>query len=214
MTVMSRIWKTGIVSLLLAVASLQEPAGAAAQGTFEGVITAVAITEGERDEMVLRVKGTQWRLEMEIDGDRGVMIRDRNGRTMSLIEESRQFHLFPVPEGEDEPVQYTATGRKETVAGHPCEYYRIRDPNGLMDGDQACITNALGFVGFTGAAPLSPADERAIRSQFASGFFILKLLDSRGGTISTFTNVERTSVSDTMFAPPPGYTELRMPTGR
>jgi hypothetical protein len=206
----ARIGGGGIAPLLLLVA-FQQPADVAAQATFEGVITAVSITDGERDEMVLRLKGSQWRLEMEMDGDRGAIIRDRNGRVLSLIEETRQYHVFPVVPGDDEVMEFTALGRTETVAGLPCEYYRIRDPNGLMDGDQACITKALGFVGFSGAAPLSPADERAIRRQFGTGFFILKLLDSRGGTSYTVTSVERVAVSDAMFAPPAGYTELRMP---
>jgi hypothetical protein len=211
MTVETRIRQAGAIALLLSVGTFQQPASAAAQATFEGVITAVSISDGERDEMVLRIKGSQWRLDMDIDGERGAILRDRNGRVMSLIEETRQFHLFPVVPGEDEIMEFVAMGRKETVAGYPCEYYRIRDPNGLMDGDQACITTALGFVGFTGAAPLSPADERAIRRQFGAGFFILELLDSRGRPAFTVTKVERTALSDAMFAPPAGYTELRTP---
>lgn len=203
-------WKTGVVSLLLSCGAFYPAAAVTAQGAFEGVVTAVSISDGERDELVLRIKGSQWRLDMDIDGDRGAILRDRNGRVMSLIEETRQFHLFPSDPDDDQIMEFVPLGRNETVAGYSCTYHRIRDPNGILDGDEACITTALGFVGFSGITPLGPADERAIRRQFGSGFFILKLIESDGGTAFTVTKIERVPLSDAVFSPPAGYTELRM----
>jgi hypothetical protein len=185
--------------------------GAAAQNGFEGVITATATSDGERTESVMRVKDSRWRLEMEMDGERGAIIRDRNGRMMSLIESTRQYMYLPELEGEDDPMQFTATGQSETVAGHQCRYYRIRDPNGVQDGDEVCVTTELGFVGFGPSGPFGAADERTLRQQFRDGFLILKSRDPRGAVEYEVTRIERTSVSDAMFAPPPGYTELQRP---
>lgn len=184
---------------------------ATTRDSFEGVITATMMADGERIESIMRVKGSRWRLEMEMDGERGALIRDESGRTMTLMEGTRQYVYLPELPGDDEPLQFTATGQSETIAGYPCRYYRIHDPNGVQDGDEVCITTALGFVGFGPSGPYSAADERALRQQFADGFLVLKTRDPQGVIEYEITSIERTAVSDAMFAPPPGYTEIQHP---
>jgi hypothetical protein len=179
---------------------------------FEGVITAVVTSDGERTQSTMWVKGSRVRIDMEMDGERGAIIHDANGRTISLLESARQYFVFPeVPADDDEPMRFTATGQSETVAGYRCQFYRIQDPNGVQDGDEACITTELGWVGFGAAGIRRAADERALRQQFRDGFLILKSREPQGGTEFEVTRIERTSVSDDRFAPPPGFTEMRTP---
>jgi hypothetical protein len=193
------------------------PAGGArpSQGDFEGVITAVSTAGGERDEIILRIKGARWRMEMEMDGDRGAIVRDENGRLMSVMDDTRQYAFLPqIPDEEEDALTFVPLGRSETIAGYRCDHYRVVDPSGIQDGDTVCVTTELGWVGFGPGGPMSPAEERSMRAQFGDGFLILRTVDGRGDGESVVTRVERTAVSDALFAPPAGYTELGAPSGR
>jgi hypothetical protein len=182
--------------------------GAAAQGDFEGVIHVTTFDDGESIDGVLRVKGARWRFETEMDGEQAVIVRGRDGRVFSIIHSQRQYAWFPQLSGDDEAMQFEATGATDRVAGYECTYHRIRDPDGVLDGDEVCVTAALGFVGVgpTGAATM--LDDAAIRQQFRDGFMILKSRDSQGVVEYEVTRIERTAVGDDMFEPPAGYTEL------
>lgn len=185
--------------------------GATAQGDFEGVIHVATYDEGQPTPGVLRIRGTRWRFETEMDGERAAIVRNSDGRVFSVSDEERQYAWFPVISGEDEPLQFEATGESEMVAGYECRYYRIRDPNGLQDGDQVCVTTALGFAGMGPGAAGARLDEAALRQQFREGFMILKSLDAQGAVEYEVTRIERTAVADDMFVPPAGYSELGGP---
>jgi hypothetical protein len=227
--------KTIVVSLALLLAACGEPdaapSGEAAEhpgggartaaparqgsGDFEGVITVLSTSHGERDEMILRIKGARWRMEMEMDGDRGAMIRDENGRLISVMDDTRQYAFLPqLPDEEEDALTFVPLGRSETIAGYRCDHYRVVDPSGIQDGDAVCVTTELGWVGFGPGGPLGAADERAMRAQFGDGFLILRSVDGQGDGESVVTRVERTAVSDALFAPPPGYTEVGGSAGR
>jgi hypothetical protein len=208
------MYRTGLISLLSAAAVALLPMNLSAQGAFEGVITGTTMIDGETGEVIVRVKGSKSRLEFDADGERAVIIRDGDGRVLSLLEETRQYFVSSVPPGEDDDAaQFAPTGRSETIAGYPCEYYRMDDPSGIQDGDEVCVTTALGFVGFGAAGSLAPGDEGAIREQFPNGFLILKTLDSTGAVDYVVTEIERTALDDSLFEPPSGYTEFKMPGG-
>lgn len=94
------------------------------------------------------------------------------------------------------------------MAGHDCRYYRLRDPNGVQDGDQVCVTTAFGFAGMGPGAAGARLDDMALRQQFRDGFMILKSRDAQGQVEYEVTAIERTAVADDMFEPPAGYAEL------
>jgi hypothetical protein len=182
--------------------------GAAAEGDFEGVIHVVTFDEGEGTPGVLRIKGPRWRFETEMEGERGAVVRGRDGRVFSVSDSERLYAWFPDVPGEDEPMQFEATGESETVAGYECRYYRVRDPNGLQDGDRVCVTPAFGFAGMGAGAVGAGLDDAAIRQQFRDGFMILKSRNPQGVVEYEVTRIERTAVADNMFEPPAGYTEM------
>jgi hypothetical protein len=182
--------------------------GAATQGDFEGVIHVATFDEGESTPGVLRIKGTRWRFETEMEGERAAIVRGSDGRVFSVSDSERQYAWFPDVGGEDEPLQFEPTGESETVAGYECRHYRLRDPNGLQDGDQVCVTTALGFAGMGPGAAGAQLDDAALRQQFRDGFMILKSRDAQGVLEYEVTRVDRTAVPDDMFEPPAGYTEL------
>lgn len=185
--------------------------GAAAQGDFEGVIHITTFDEGESMAGVLRIKGSRWRFETEMDGERAAFVRGRDGRAFTVIHSERQYVWLPDMGGEDEAMQFEATGASETVAGYECRYHRVRDPDEVMDGDEVCVTTALGFVGIGPTGAATRLDDAALRQQFRDGFMILRSRNRQGVVEYEVTRVERTAVADDMFEPPAGYTELRAP---
>ncbi len=187
------------------------PAGLAAQVRFEGVVTMMTgMAKGKGVESHLYIKGNQAR--MERGGAMGALIRDGNGRLMTVMDGAKRYAVLGSVPNEG-GLRFEATGKSESVAGYPCKYFKVTHPSGSGQEDtQACVTSALGFVGLgVGGGP--GLDERALRAQFGDGFLVLKVLDSKGATSTEATKVERRALSDAMFAPPPGYTEMKLPGG-
>ena len=61
--------------------------------------------------------------------------------------------------------------------------------------------------------PWGFADRVEGDDQFGDGFLVLKVLDSKGATSTEVIKVDRRPLSDALFAPPPGYTETKLPNG-
>jgi hypothetical protein len=183
---------------------------ASAGGDFEGVVTVRTFDEGESTVMTITVKGTNWRMDTEMEGERGSIIRTADGRLIALMHDERQYHVSTPPADGGDATTYVRLGESETVAGHRCEYYRMDEPGGPQDGDQVCVTTALGFVGVRSGGGVGD-DERAIREQFRDGFMILKSRDAGGRVESEVTGIERRRVGDDAFEPPPGYSRLGVP---
>lgn len=118
-------------------------------GDFEGVISTNTFMDGQRIEQTLSVKGSRWRFDMEMDGDRASIIRGGDGRVFSLLHDSREWVYFPVVPSSptDAGIRFEATGERASIAGYSCQYYVMKDPDGLQEGDRACITAEFGFVG-------------------------------------------------------------------
>lgn len=193
-----------------------------AQGAFEGVVT-LAIAMGDKPTTATAwIKGDRLRMETQIAGIPGAMISDGKGNMIMLIAPMKQYSVMNMKGMMDAAgpgtLQFAKTGRRDTVVGQSCEYYtmaRTAAKDGAMG--QACVTTELGFVGLNvgsrGSGMLSPADEAALRKQFPTGFMVLKQLGADGKQLYEVTKIARESVADSMFVPPAGYTEMKMPMG-
>lgn len=207
----------GAVALLVGSAGL-----ARAQGAFEGVVT-LAISMGDKPTTATAwIKGDRLRMETQIAGIPGAIISDGKGNMIMLIAPMKQYSVMNMKSMMDAAgqgtLQFTKTGRRDTVVGQSCEYYtmaRSSAKDGAMG--QACVTTELGFVGLNvgsrGSGMLSPADEQALRKQFPSGFMVLKQLGAEGKQLYEVTKIAREAVADSMFEPPAGYSEMKMPMG-
>jgi len=185
-----------------------------AQKDFEGVITwGSVLATGGAGQTVISVKGGKTRVEMS-DPKRGqsfTSIRDGSGRIIMVIAPKKAYYVMGTARELLDARKYEATGRKETVAGYPCEYYRVLDAKGQNeDNEEACITTALGFVGVGPGGALADDEAKAIRQQFRDGFFMLKATH-KGRPPVQVLKIERKPLSDDLFAPPAGYTEIKMP---
>jgi len=198
--------------LAFGIATATGASAAAAQSAFEGVITATAYAEGQGTEVVFRVKGGKIRMELIEDGDRGILIADGTGSVISVDDAERVYYRVPPPpdRGPELP-DLVRLGRSETVAGHRCEYFRY--PLSAEDGEavDVCIATGLGFMGWIRAELSSPAEERRLRRQFPAGAVILKAVEPGGAVAFLVAKIERTRLSDALFAPPAGYREVRLP---
>ena len=193
--------------LRAALAAAAFPAALAAQSTFEGVLTIRVGSGNGPGSGKYWIKGAQMRVD---GGEQGTMIRDASGRLLTLIDSQRRYMVVASMNRAAQLPKFSPTGKRETIAGYPCSYYTEHDARGGQD-QEVCITTALGFSGLGPNGPLAPNDERALRDQFKTGFMVLKSVDHNGTVIKLVTNVQKTSVSDAMFAPPAGYTEVKMP---
>ena len=77
---MGKSTEFGLVPILASLFLSLAPAGLAAQGSFEGVVTMVATSDDERHEHTVSIKGSMWRTDTNIGGERNAIIRTGDGR--------------------------------------------------------------------------------------------------------------------------------------
>jgi hypothetical protein len=200
------------------------PVHATAQGKFEGIITLSASNSAHTTLMTIWVKNPQVRTQLARNGEGSVTyIVDRNGRFLRLMEMHgrKMYMVMPseqastVAAAAGSGVKYVATGQSETVAGYPCKYYQILDPNGFHAKDiRYCVTTALGFIDLDLSGRIPAPDKPEAHQQFEDGYFVLKAVkvaDGKDIPQWEVSKIEPASVSDTLFVVPAGYTEMRMP---
>ena len=202
-----------VASLLLLAAT---PSVIAAQ-TFEGIVTAkVHAADGrEATEVIYALRGGVMRMEMATRGDmRNIIIVDTPAKTnYVLMPPQKTYMAMPFTTGGAEapgpPPEIIRTGRKETIAGHTCEHWLVKDPSGDLD---VCVAAGLGAP-FTMGAGMGrePAWTGALRDQRG---FPLKVARAGGATILEVTKIERKTLDPALFAPPADYKKMELPTGR
>jgi len=201
-------------TLMLAAAVIAGtiPATLMAQKDFEGTITwGSVLATGGAGQTVMSVKNGKTRVDMT-DPRKGTFtsIRDGSGRIMMLIAPKKMYYVMGNARELLEPMTYEPTGLKETVAGYPCEYYRVTDSKGgNFNNAEECVTTALGFVGVSQGGAMTDDQAKAIRKQFPNGFMILKVSHNGKPPVQVL-KVEKKSLSDDLFAPPADYTEAKM----
>jgi hypothetical protein len=196
--------------VLLGLAAVTGPATLAAQA-FEGVVSGTTFDGGKARPFTTEVKGRRWRGQDERGNG---MISDGSGTLLMVDAEQRVYrrmpNVFAAGAAMMRRVTLTPTGKHETVAAQSCEYYAVSPGPRPSAIQQVCITQALGLVGIEGAFNFC-AGGSAVRSEFAKGCLVLKVLGRGGEPMYEVTRVERRSVSDAEFAPPAGFTEVKTP---
>jgi hypothetical protein len=201
----------------------------AAQG-FEGSVTYKLPTAKKgTGEMVQHYKGSRVRMEgMGREG--GAMIMDATAGTMMMIMPSEKMYMTMDLKGhmgndkaDPKDAKVTPLGTKETIAGRSCENYLVGD----KQEDEICVAKGMGFFlagtpsgpmggSMRGGDPTDLAANPELRKMFKDGFFPLRISKIKGGKREVemeATLIEPKTLDASLFEPPAGYKEMKMPGG-
>jgi hypothetical protein len=195
----------------------------AAQG-FDGVMQFASYEDhpDHPDTMTQITKGSKIRLE-GMGGSGGAMIMNGTDRIV-LIPEQKAYMMMPASFGADQAGKQASkhhgtavkTGKKETVAGIPCEvwHYQGMNSDGKPEEGDACIARGAGLMVNRLAGGLSggyfDAGGEAFAEEMKKGSGLLKVT-ANGKVQFEAIKAQATSVPDAMFAPPPDYKPMGMP---
>lgn len=198
----------------LAVAVSIAPAAAHSQGStpFEGVVT---FSTGQGRTMDYSIRQGLIRVDMNEGGQRAAMIANPAAREMYMVmPEQKMYMVMTMPEDKASAAQAnypepTKTGRKEVVAGHECEYYRIAHEESETE---VCLAGDMGaFRGFGG--PMGNRKSPAWQKELGEKHFPLKVIatiDGKKEVVLEATKVERKKLPASLFAPPSSYRKMEM----
>jgi len=201
----------------------------AAQG-FEGSVTykLPSAKKGER-EMVQHYKGSRVRMEGMGRQD-GAMIMDATAGTMMMIMPSEKMYMTMDLKGhmgddkaEAKDAKVTPLGTTETIAGRTCENFLV----GEKQEDEICVAKGMGFFmagtprgpmggSMGGGDPVEFASNPGLRKLFKDGFFPLRISKVKNGKREVemeATAIEPKTLDPSLFEPPAGFTEMKMPAG-
>lgn len=248
---MTRIFHAALAACTVALACLAVPS-AAAQTGFEGVTTFVqhSKTDGKTTTMVQTTKGKNVRLEGMDNAN--IMIFNGTDHSMIMVEpEKKQYLTISQADMEqmgammkamtdrmkganagkgdakgkdDFKVDFSRTGRTETVAGRRCAVWHgsTTDSDGKKKEGEACVAQGAGFALYDimlnnpMAAHMRGPMQREMEKfkELASGGKgILKVTSLEGGkpfVEMEATKIEPKRISDDAFKPPADYTGRSM----
>jgi Domain of unknown function (DUF4412) len=189
---------------------------AAAQSTFEGVVT-IQVDAGPSGQQPMQysVKGNKVRMDISTQGMQMVMLFDGATHTMDMVIPMRQMYMERTVDDPrvmaDSVVAASKidwTGKKETIAGYACEHANITDDQG--QATDVCLAKGLGgFVqvgsGMGGRGSMGGGWEGHIGQLFP-----LKV-ERNGAVEMLVTKIEKKSIDDSIFSIPDGYQKMTMP---
>jgi hypothetical protein len=208
---------------LLAVAGTSS--GLAAQ-EFEGMFT-VKVKDMPGGTLKTFMKGGKYRMEVSMEGQSMAIIADpAAGETYMLVPQQQMAMVMKMSDAEKlageragtaaANAKLEALGKKEEIAGHSCDYYRISD--GTRNTD-VCLATGLGT--FRGGSSLfaGPPGPRSgggapswAREVLAKGAFPLKVVDGNGKVLWEVTAVERKTLEAELFVVPANFQRMAMPS--
>jgi hypothetical protein len=196
---------------------------------FEGIVTAKARAMPSGD-MKSFVKGGKLRIEVVRpgQGEVALIVDPAAGETYMVMPAQSMYMVIKMSDAErmadsllrrnlpDSSATLTASGRKDQIAGHECEYYRFQDARSATD---ICVAMGIGVI--RGAAamfggmprPGRPAETPPwIRALIRKGAFPLKVADTTGAMIWEVTALEAKQLDADLFVPPAGFRRMDMPS--
>jgi hypothetical protein len=206
------------VSLLAATASRLT-----AQG-FDGVMQFASYERDSEkaDTLTQMTKGSKIRFEgMGRSG--GAMIMDGTDRII-LLPDQKQYMNMPADFGGREAAAEAAkhhgvaekTGKTEKIAGIACEdwHYKGTDDDGKAEEGDVCLAKGAGLMinRLSGgiAGHIFDAGGEAFNKAISNGGGIMKVTNN-GKVVLVAVRAQASSLPDSMFAPPAGYTKMEMP---
>jgi hypothetical protein len=220
-----------LIPALLTLCALVLPRALPAE-TFEGKVSmnlTSSSSKGGSQAMTMSIKDGFLRTDVSTSRGAAAMIMDfKNQQMLILMAQQRMYMVQPIPQpgstGQPGMPQAPAapasapketlvdSGAKETILGYVCTKYTVTGAKGTSE---VWATDQLGtFAGIfrggpPGGRPQAPeAWESALKGK---GFFPMRVVTTTNGSESfrlEVTSVEKTSLPDSLFAPPAGWQKL------
>lgn len=210
---------TSALAVIVAAAPLSAQA-------FEGRITfKVSSENGSSREMQYQVKDSKIRIDPPASANPRAagtaIVMDPGNQKMLIMMPAQKMYMensfaqaVSPRAGQQAGARatITATGKKETVAGYPCEHFVVTEDDGASV--DACIAHGLGsFLQAPTGNPMAgaPASSSSDWStKLGKDGFPLKV--TKGNTtVMEVTKIEKMSLDPSLFAPPDGWKKFDIP---
>ncbi|MBS0170634.1 MAG: DUF4412 domain-containing protein [Nitrospira sp.] len=206
-------------ALLLALLGSAWLAGVAVAGDFEGIIVLKETSGGDTAQQQWLFKGHALRFEETgSDTNQSAMIFDAKKQVLYSIRHDEKIYLEISTAAPSSPPQsfddvvISRTGKRETVAGYPCDVYHVKDRSDGSTGE-FCIAKEVGNTALlgmmtaqAGGASLWPG---WMREMFKDGGFPVKGVDrdAQGKEEARWeaVKIEPRPLADRLFVPPADY---------
>jgi hypothetical protein len=212
-----------LITSIVPICALMLPCALVAD-TFEGTvsmtITAPSMKNGPQS-MNMSLKDGNMRIDMETPrGAMSAIFDTKDQQMLMLMPQQRMYMVQPMvrpaggptpPPAGKPPASLQETGVKETILGYECTKYTSSGADGTTE---IWVTDQLGtFMGLfhgggPGGRPQAPAEwESALKG---GSFFPMRVVSnsSKGTFKLEVTAVNKTSLPDSLFAPPDGWQKL------
>lgn len=195
------------------------PALAAAQSTFQGVIT-FQMNVGQAGPSIMRysVKGPNVRMDMAAPGQNIFTLFNSTTRIIQIVIPMQQMYMERAADpqaGADSASRGTRkivwTGRRETVAGYECEHALVPEDDGT--NTDVCLAKGLGtFVQMNGRGRGRGGPQGGGWEGYLGNDFPLKVQQG-GRTMMEATKIEKKTLDASVFTIPDGYRKMNMGMG-
>jgi hypothetical protein len=216
-----------LIPALATVIALLLP-GALKAESFEGKLT-MKITspdsKGGPQSMDMSIKEGYMRMDFSSSRGSGAMITDlKNRQIIMLMTQQKMYMVRPIPQPDQQgaapqpraqqQASLQKTGVTETILGYECTKYIVTGEKGTTElwvTDQLGTFFGLAHGGGPGSRPQAPQEwESALKG---GNFFPMRVVTSENGREKfrlEVTSVEKTSLPDSVFAPPDDYRKFDM----
>jgi hypothetical protein len=212
-------------SLRVFLASILLVPAALSAASFEGKVSfKMSSGRGEPQQITYNIKGDKVRMEMPGQKTMGGMIMDTTKREMIMImDEQKTYMVMAVPdlavdaiEKRGEEVTLEKTGETEKILGYTATKYISTHEGTKTD---LWLAEGLGtFMGFNNNNPMGgrrkSAPQAWERALAGKELFPLRVAGRDKSGKESFrmevTAIDKTSLPDSLFAPPAGYQKFDM----
>ncbi|MFI5201426.1 MAG: DUF4412 domain-containing protein [Candidatus Kapaibacterium sp.] len=197
-------------------------------GTFEGTVTwsmSIPRMDDQPHTVTTNLKGGKVEQEMDM-GKQGLIktyvIPEKNAKKYYMVMEAMKRGMsVEVPDNavEASDTDLTATGKKETIAGHPSEEYLVKTPTGTLSlwassdfpkNLTECIANSL-----RDQPRQDNNSSKAFLELAKKGLIPVKIVATSGGQTAMsmeFVKFEKKRLKDALFVPPTDIKYQPMPS--
>jgi hypothetical protein len=199
--------------------------GALSAESFEGTMT-MTVTPSSGKSVAINFSAKNGMMRQDIPNGKGgsasIIYDTKNQQMIILIPQMQKYMVQSIAPQQAAAGQYTGAGMpapsnvsSSEGSGYSCEKYLAKSPK---ESAEIWVTDQLGtFMGFfhgggPGGRGGPPSGDWEEMIKGKGGFFPMKVVahGAKGTTTVVVSNVDKTSLPDSLFAPPEGWQKFDM----